>query len=171
MGPKAREGPGLLSQQSQDSSSGPLPPCQHDCARHEPQGRGRPALPLHLAFGQPCLARSTLSMSPCIPGLLGSGLGPPPGHCQPGLAGPRGASFHLGKSQLPQPPAHGGPDDPQAPLLFLAGGSAGLSSSAIARETEQLRPLAPRSFPAHETVNTLLNHRCASAFSSAKWGY
>ena len=165
MGPKAREGPGLMSQQSHDSSSGPPPCCQQDRARHEDVA-GLPApTPRQLAPRQPQPGQTHAVCVPLHSGLLGSGPGPLPGNCQPGLAGPLGSIFHLGKCSI-----RGGPGNPQASLLFLAGGPAGLSSTAIARETEQLRTLAPESFPALEAVSTLLNFCCASVFSSAKWG-
>ena len=164
-GPKASEGPGLMSQQSQDSSSGP-PPCgQQDCARHEDVADLPAPIPRHLAPRQPQPGQTHAVCVPPQSGLLGSGPGPPPGNCQPGLAGPLGTSFHLGKCST-----RSGPGNPRASLLFLAGGPAGLSSTAIARETEPLRALAQKSFPALEALSTLLSLCCASVFSSVKWG-
>lgn len=67
-------------------------------------------------------------------------------------------------------PTPHGPGDPQAPLLFLARRLACLSLTDVARETKQLRALAPKPCVACGNLRTLLNLCCASIFSSAKWG-
>lgn len=87
------------------ASRAPAPhplPCQHDCACHEPRGRGRHAYPS--TWHSAALAGQTHTVcGPRIPGLLRSRPGPQPGKHQPALASPFRASFHLGKSQFPQP--------------------------------------------------------------------
>lgn len=140
-----------------------LPACQHDCACHEPQGRGRHARPPTWRSAAPAGQTHTVC-GPRIPGLLGARSGPPPGKHHPAPASPLGASFYLGKSQLPHSPLLAGPSP--VPCWLLCRSEFGKHRQG----NKTVKALAPELFPARGLLRILLNLCCASIFSSAKWG-